>query len=221
MSSKFIRKLSNFVNTHYISLSNVLYGKKCNFSHHCELRNTKIGNYTSIGRYSKIANTEIGNFCSISWNSSIGVPSHPMDRITSSAFTYRKLFEFVENDKNFQIKKTCIGNDVWIGCNVTILAGVKIGNGSIIGAGAVVTHDVEPYSIVAGVPAKLIRYRFEKDTIEKLNQICWWNWDDDTIKSNLNIFEKKLNEKTLNELFAIYNKLQKESDVINDKKSNI
>ncbi len=75
-----------------------------------------------------------------------------------------------------------IGNDVWIGEAAYIKAGVKVGTGAIIGAHAVVTHDVEPYSVVAGVPAKEIRKRFDEDTIQKLLRLSWWDWPDEKLK---------------------------------------
>jgi acetyltransferase-like isoleucine patch superfamily enzyme len=80
-----------------------------------------------------------------------------------------------------------IGNDVWIGDNVTIMSGVKIGNGSVVAANSHVVKNVEPYSIVGGNPAKLIRYRFEKEQIEKLERIKWWDWPDEKINQNLRV----------------------------------
>lgn len=78
-----------------------------------------------------------------------------------------------------------IGNDVWIGYEAVIMSGVKIGDGAIIATRAVVTKDVEPYTIVGGVPAKEIRKRFDDETISKLEEICWWDWDYEKIKSNI------------------------------------
>ena len=77
---------------------------------------------------------------------------------------------------------------MWIGANVIILPGVKIGNGAIIAAGAVVTKDVEPYAIVGGVPAKLIKYRFKKEEINQLEEIKWWNWSIEEIERNIELF---------------------------------
>lgn len=128
---------------------------------------------------------EIGNYCSIGDNVSILLGGeHRSDFIS----TYP--FQSFSTDKSLlQDRKTkgnvVLGNDVWIGNNVLLLSGVKIGNGAIIGAGSVVTKDVEDFSIVAGNPAKQIRKRFSDVQIEKLSKICWWNWNEDKINSNL------------------------------------
>lgn len=87
-----------------------------------------------------------------------------------------------------------IGSDVWIGARVIILPAVTIGNGAIIGAGAVVTHDVPPYAVVAGVPAKILRFRYEKEQMQKLLKIAWWNWSEEKIFENLDFFYGDVNE---------------------------
>ena len=81
-----------------------------------------------------------------------------------------------------------IGNDVWIEDNVIIIGTIKIGDGSVVGAGTVITHDVKPYEVVAGNPQKHIRYRFNKKDIDKLKKIKWWNWEDKKIKANIDKF---------------------------------
>jgi acetyltransferase-like isoleucine patch superfamily enzyme len=86
-----------------------------------------------------------------------------------------------------------IGNDVWIGMRVTILRGVNIGDGAIVGANSVVTKDVPPYAIVGGVPARLIRPRFSKEVIAELREIRWWDWPDDKVQRNLTFFSTNLN----------------------------
>lgn len=93
-----------------------------------------------------------------------------------------------------------IGNDVWIGHNTTILSGVKIGDGAIVGVGSIVTKDVEPYSIVGGIPAQKIKMRYNKDVVKFLQKIQWWNWSDSRIKENKNFFHLNHNQSTLEEL---------------------
>ncbi|WP_027722464.1 CatB-related O-acetyltransferase [Maridesulfovibrio zosterae] len=84
-----------------------------------------------------------------------------------------------------EVKDTCIGNDVWIGYDATIMPGVSIGHGSIVGAKSVVTKDFPPYSVIAGNPARLIRRRFDEDVIAELLKIAWWDWEPEKVTCNL------------------------------------
>ena len=189
-----------------VSTINSFLAKYVNLAHSVNVQNSEIGLRTSIGRYTKIRDAKIGKYCSISWDCTIGAPSHPIDRIATHAFTYRKQFGISEKNDVFEEKLVEIGNDVWVGCNAIILSGVKIGNGAVIAAGAVVTKDVEPYSIVAGVPAKEIKKRFDLETIEQLQKINWWDLNDNFLKENIDYFTQTLNK---NFLIEISNKLDK------------
>ena len=91
-------------------------------------------------------------------------------------------------------KKSIIGNDVWIGKNSTIIAGCNIGNGVIVGANTVVTHDIPDYAVVVGTPGRIIKYRYTSDQIEELNRIAWWNWSDKEIIDNIDSFYLDINE---------------------------
>ena len=110
------------------------------------------------------------------------------DSSSVSTYPFQEIFEGVF-DKNAELHPQCnhcqiiIGNDVWIGAYATIMGGVKIGNGAVIGAGAVVAKDVPPYAVVVGNPARVIRYRFDEATIEWLQKLRWWNWAPEKIKS--------------------------------------
>lgn len=140
---------------------------------------------------------EIGAFTSIATNVHASLGNHPTDRASTHPFFYLKDFGFRSDSKpEIAVKneKIIIGHDVWIGRDVTLMTGITIGHGAIIAAGAVVTKDVPPYAVVGGVPAKLIRYRFDDDTIQKLLQSQWWAWDDEKLRRNVDRF---LDVKTL------------------------
>lgn len=153
----------------------------------CILNNTELGSYSYLGRNCLIQNVKIGRFCSIANDVMIGLGTHPIDNFSTSPLFYRTKNTFnislVPEDLAFEeYKTTIIENDVWIGARVTILDGVTIGNGAIVASGSVVTKDVPPYAIVGGVPAKIIKYRFEKEKIDFYSKEEWWNGDLETIK---------------------------------------
>lgn len=133
----------------------------------------------------------IGKFCSIACGVKFlfNCANHTLKSL--STYTFSLFYEDWELEKS-NVASACdnkgdivIGNDVWIGFEVVILAGVKIGDGAIIGTRAVVTKDVPPYSIVGGIPAKVIRKRYSPDIIEQLLSLRWWDWTKDRIKRNL------------------------------------
>ena len=159
------------------------------------LNNVFLDSYSYIGRNSLIQNTTIGKFCSIANDVMIGLGSHPTDLFSTSPLFYRKRntfkIDFASENLDFEeYAETIIENDVWIGARATVLDGVKIQNGAIVAAGALVTSDVPPYAIVGGVPAKIIRYRFEKSKIEFLLKSKWWNNELEVIKRNINIYNQ-------------------------------
>ena len=102
-----------------------------------------------------------------------------------------------------EYKEIYIGNDVWVGTRVLIMGGVTIGNGAVVAAGAVVTKDVPPYAIVGGVPARVIKYRFPEDVIQKLEASKWWTLDDDTLKQNIHLFQKPLEGDNMDRLVEL------------------
>lgn len=163
--------------------------------------NSKIGDYTYVALNSCIVNTTIGKFCSIGPNLVCGWGVHPKNGISTNPMFYSilrqngvTLSKFNKIDEN---PPNSIGNDVFVGANVTILNGITIGHGAIIGAGAVVSKDIPPYAIAVGVPIKIISYRFEKEIIELLLKKEWWNKDKtdwESIEENFFDVEKYLNE---------------------------
>lgn len=159
---------------------------------YCKIdKNVEIGDYTYINEYTRIdANTnKIGKYCSISHNVKIGLGPHPSNFVSTSPIFYSKQRSFAKiniYDEYADKGYTDVGHDVLVGANSIILAGVNVGTGAVIGAGSVVIKDVEPYSIVAGNPAKIIKYRFTKEIIDKLLQSQWW-------ESEANYLLKKYN----------------------------
>ena len=150
--------------------------------------NSIIGSHTYIQKNSTVLNCDIGKFCSIAANVNIGLGRHPLDRVSTHPAFYSisqpLALTFATIDSYNPFERVFIGNDVWIGKGATIMDGVRIGNGAVIAAQAVVTADVEPYAIVAGVPAKIIRYRFDEEIRNALEQSKWWENTDDWLKEN-------------------------------------
>lgn len=154
-------------------------------------KNLKIGAYSYLRKTIIASEATVGRYCSIASGGVWGEPNHPLTWLSTSSFQYNDIhFSFggrlknyptirrnVENDPSGFRGPIRIGNDVWIGGNVTILRGVTIGDGAIVASGAVVTKDVEPFSVVGGVPARNIRYRFTKDIQNELTYIRWWDYD--------------------------------------------
>ena len=151
--------------------SHILSGAIINHSH--------IGDYSYCNKNVQIQNAIIGNYCSIANDVVIGLGKHPLNLFSTSTVFYRKEntlnVKLVEKDYEFdEYLPVSIGSDVWIGARAIIMDGVNIGDGAVVAAGAVVTKDVPPYAIVAGVPSKIIKYRFEKNKIKELLESKWW-----------------------------------------------
>jgi virginiamycin A acetyltransferase len=175
---------------------NLKIGKNVTVKEDCTLSSklTEIGNGTYIGNGTLILNcNKIGNYCSISHNVKIGVDNHLLEGLSTSPLVCR-----------MDYKDGCeIENDVLISANVVIMSGIKIGNGAVIGANSFVNKDVPPYAIVAGSPSKVIRFRFDDDKIDKIEQSKWWEKDIEIIlkskdkSANVDTFLNSLNGITL------------------------
>lgn len=150
------------------------------------LHNVVLDDYSYIARNSNATNVQIGKFCSIGPNFCCGLGLHPTNGISTAPMFYSKAKQnglTLVNDVVYEEQKqTTIGNDVFIGANVTIIDGVTIGDGAVIGAGAVVVKDIPPYAVAGGVPAKVIKYRFDQVIINKLLKLKWWDWSDEDLQ---------------------------------------
>lgn len=198
-----------FIKSFLLRVKNILFWKVYNFRTNSRIYNyslnksivigkevmvragTELGKDVTIGDYSYISGpinyieaAEIGKFCSIARQTVIGVSDHNYNWVTTHPIIVDKTYRIIpSNEFEPQKPSPVIGNDVWIGINAIIQRGVVIGDGAVVAAGSIVTKNVEPYSIVGGVPAKHLKYRFNESQIESLLKIQWWHWEKEKIKS--------------------------------------
>lgn len=158
------------------------------------VQHSVFGDYSYCDRYADIANTEIGKFANIASFTRIGPTDHPMDQASLHHFLYRSqdYWDDVEPDAAFFAHRRSriarIGHDTWIGHGAVIRPEVTVGDGAVVASGAVVTKDVAPYQIVAGVPARPLRERFSTGIAERLIALAWWDWDHATLRARLDDF---------------------------------
>nr|WP_066354376.1 CatB-related O-acetyltransferase [Aliarcobacter skirrowii] len=186
-----------------VTLNNCILDDYSRVAEYASIHNTEVGKYSSLGRYSKITHTKIGKYCSISWDTTINAVGHEIHKLTTHSFARRPDLGFGVKKDGRRYQKVIIKNDVWIGANSVIMPGITIGNGAIIGAGAVVTKDVPDYAIVVGVPAKIVKYRFEEDIIKRLLELKWWELDPKVIKKHVDLWGGEFNCDSLKKLEAI------------------
>ncbi|WP_062113598.1 DapH/DapD/GlmU-related protein [Aureimonas sp. AU40] len=168
-------------------LKEVRLGRFCDIGQRVKLRDVTVGDYSYFERGGEAVMTDIGKFCSIAAHVRLNALEHPVERVTTHKISYRpnEYFRFLGVDHGFRqaraARRVAIGHDVWIGHGAVILPGVSVGTGAVVGAGAVVTRDVTPYTIVAGVPARVLRPRFAPEIAERLLRLAWWDWPRETL----------------------------------------
>nr|WP_251040627.1 CatB-related O-acetyltransferase [Chryseobacterium sp. ISL-6] len=174
-------------------LFNVVFGKYNWLGNNVIIINSSIDDFSYISDGSVISETTMGKFCSVGPNVRIAPGKHPTHTFVSThPAIYSNpeycLKNFQKKDHHNPMRNVSVGNDVWICANVIIADGVNVGDGAIIGSNSVVTSDVEPYTIVGGIPARFIRKRFKDEQIDVLNESKWWDKDVDWIEKNSDIF---------------------------------
>ncbi|HEV2295337.1 MAG TPA: CatB-related O-acetyltransferase [Tepidisphaeraceae bacterium] len=149
------------------------------------LLNVRMGRHSYCAADCQLFHCDIGRFCSIGSGVLIGLGIHPTHWVS----TFPGFYSANKHTANFRVDgavveygATTIGNDVWIGARAIIPGNITVGDGAVIAAGAVVTKDVPPYAIVGGVPARVIRFRFSDEVVQRLRELRWWDWDDGKIQ---------------------------------------
>lgn len=155
------------------------------------LSNVAMGDYSYCDRFADIANAQVGKFANIASFVRIGATDHPLDRASLHHFMYRSAAYWPQTPDDAawfaqrRARGAVIGHDTWIGHNAQIKPEVTVGDGAVVASGAIVTADVAPYTIVAGIPARPIRTRQPKDIADRLIALAWWDWDHDLLGARL------------------------------------
>lgn len=172
-------------------ISNSRFGRYCEVGAGSRVLNSEFGDYSYCDRLADIANTTIGKFANIAAMTRIGPTDHPMTTASLHHFLYRSEYYWddAESDPDFfaarAARRTTIGHDTWIGHGAIVKPEIRIGHGAIVAAGAVVTHDVPDWMIVAGCHAKPLRPRFPDEIGARLMRLAWWDWDHDRLRQAL------------------------------------
>lgn len=176
------------------SITDAQFGRFVEIGKGTRVAYSSVGDYSYCDQYADIANTTIGKFANIASYTRIGPTDHPMHRASLHHFLYRSddLWDDTEPDAAFfahrRARRAEIGHDTWIGHGAIIRPEVRIGNGAVVAAGAVVTKDVAPYMIVAGVPAVPLRARFAPAIADRLQALAWWDWSHAALRAALQDF---------------------------------
>lgn len=161
---------------------------------------SSIGCYSYVGARSVIQNAKIGRFCSGAWGITLGASAHPLDRATTHTFPWRPQDGGFVANLDLAADPVHVGHDVWIGCDSIVLSGLTIGNGAVVAAGAVVTHDVPEYAVVMGAPARIVRFRYDEAVRSRISGLHWWDWPRDVLQRHVELFKAPLTNTVIDAL---------------------
>ena len=170
------------------------FGRYCELGQGTRLSNVAMGDYSYTDRYADIANASVGKFANIAAFARIGATDHPMEKASLHHFHYRSAdyWDDAPHDADWfalrASRRAVLGHDTWIGSHAQVKPEVTVGHGAVVASGAVVTKDVPPYWIVAGVPATPLRRRLPEATAGRLMALAWWDWDHATLRERLHDF---------------------------------
>lgn len=171
-------------------------GAHVEIHHYAQVEYSTIGDFSYVQEFTQVSDADVGKFVSIAAQARINAPNHPMDRAAQHRFTYVPEYYWpgLPRDHTYfaqrRASRCVIGADTWIGHGSVILPGLNIGPGAVIAAGAVVTRDVAPYMIVAGVPARPVRERFSRSIADRLLALAWWDWSSERLAATVDDFRK-------------------------------
>ena len=172
-------------------VNNCTFGEYVELGDNCIANDTYLGSYSYLFGHNDVYCATIGKFNSIATGVRINPVQHPMrERVAAHHLTYRAAHYGLGEDDPAIIEwrqklTVTTGHDVWIGHNAIVMGGVTLGNSAVVAAGAVVTHDVAPYEIVGGVPARHMGWRYDEEAIAAMQRICWWDWTHEQLKERL------------------------------------
>ncbi|MGR3315898.1 chloramphenicol acetyltransferase [Roseovarius indicus] len=167
------------------------FGRYCEIGQGSRVQHTVMGDYSYCDRLCDIANAEIGKFANVASFVRLGASDHPLDRASLHHFMYRSAYYWPDEADDAawfearRARRVVIGHDTWIGHNAQVKPEVTVGHGAVVAAGAVVTKDVAPFMIVAGVPAKPMRERLPGPVAERMMALAWWDWDHERLRAAL------------------------------------
>lgn len=178
------------------SIEDASFGAFVEIGQGSRIAHSSIGDYSYCDRYADIANTTLGKFANFAAFVRIGATDHPMEKASLHHFHYRSAsyFDDAADDADWfahrRTRRTMIGHDTWIGHGAQVRPEVTIGHGAVIAGGAIVTKDVAPYMIVAGIPAVPLRARFSDAVADRMLALAWWDWPHDRLRAALDDFRK-------------------------------